>query len=158
MAISDVSTGIYSEQGLDIKKLQDYVANGGEANLFKDYKDGVKMISNEELLTLDVDILIPAATENQITEAIADRVKASVIVEGANGPTTIEADRILTRNGVTIVPDILANAGGVVVSYFEWVQNIQSLMWDIEEINRAQEKIMIRAFNSFLDTAQEKDV
>ena len=158
VAISDVSTGLYNEQGLDVIKLKEFTESGEKAKLFKDYKDGAKAISNEELLTLDVDILIPAATENQITEKIAANVKASVIVEGANGPTSIEADKILTQNGVTIVPDILANAGGVIVSYFEWVQNIQSLMWDIEEINRAQEKIMIRAFNSVWDTAQEKDV
>lgn len=159
VAISDVSCGLYNDQGLDVEGISKYAANGGKAQLFKDYKvNGVKHISNDELLTADVDILIPAATENQITEELAKDIKASVIVEGANGPTTIEADKILTKNGVTIVPDILANAGGVVVSYFEWVQNIQSVMWDIEEINRAQEKIMIRAFNSVWDCAQKKDV
>ena len=141
VAISDVSGGLYCEQGLDIEKLAIYAADGGKARLFKDYEEnGVKHISNLELLTADVDILIPAATENQITEEIAKDVKATVIVEGANGPTTVEADKILYKNGVTVVPDILANAGGVVVSYFEWVQNIQSLMWDIEEINRAQKR------------------
>ena len=154
VAISDVSGGLYCENGLDIDKLADYATNGGKAKLFKDYKqDGVKHITNKELLTSVVDILIPAATENQITEEIAREVKATAVVEGANGPTTIEADKILYKNGVTVVPDILANAGGVVVSYFEWVQNIQSLMWDLEEINRAQEKIMIRAFNSVWDKA-----
>ena len=159
VAISDVSGGLYCKTGLDIEELAEYAANGGRARLFKDYdKNGVKHISNKELLTADVDILIPAATENQITEEIAKDVKASVIVEGANGPTTMEADKILYKNGVTLVPDILANAGGVVVSYFEWVQNIQSLMWDIEEINRAQEKIMIRAFNSVWDRAQSLKV
>ena len=159
VAISDVSGGLYCEQGLDIEKLAIYAADGCKARLFKDYEEnGVKHISNLELLTADVDILIPAATENQITEEIAKDVKATVIVEGANGPTTVEADKILYKNGITVVPDILANAGGVVVSYFEWVQNIQSLMWDIEEINRAQEKIMIRAFNSVWDSAQSLKV
>jgi glutamate dehydrogenase (NAD(P)+) len=159
VAISDVSAGLYNDQGLDIEKIAKYAENGGTARLFKDYKEnGVKHISNKELLTADVDILIPAATENQITEEIAKSIRASVIVEGANGPTTIEADKILNEKGVTVVPDILANAGGVVVSYFEWVQNIQSLMWDIEEINRAQEKIMIRAFNSVWDRAREMDI
>ena len=159
VAISDVSGGLYCETGIDVEKLAEYAADGGRARLFKDYdENGVKHISNKELLTADVDILIPAATENQITEEIAKDVKASVIVEGANGPTTMEADKILYKNGVTVVPDILANAGGVVVSYFEWVQNIQSLMWDIEEINRAQEKIMIRAFNSVWDRAQSLKV
>jgi glutamate dehydrogenase (NAD(P)+) len=159
VAISDVSGSLYNDQGLDVEKISDYAANGGKAKLFKDYEEnGVKHISNEELLTCEVDILIPAATENQITEEIAKDIKASVIVEGANGPTTIDADKVLEKKGVTVVPDILANAGGVVVSYFEWVQNIQSLMWDIEEINRAQEKIMIRAFNSVWDCAKERDV
>ena len=109
------------------------------------------------MLTCDVDVLIPAALENQITEEIAPKVKAQVIVEGANGPTTVAADKILERSGKKIVPDILANAGGVVVSYFEWVQNIQSLMWDEEEVNRALEKIMIRAFNEVWDKAREKE-
>lgn len=99
--------------------------------------------------------MIPAALENQINEEIAMSVKAKIIVEGANGPTTIEADEILERNGKIIVPDILANAGGVVVSYFEWVQNIQSLMWDEEEVNRTLEKIMIRAFNEVWDKKTE---
>ena len=101
--------------------------------------------------------MVPAAMENQITEKIAPNIKATVIVEGANGPTTVEADKILERNRKTVVPDILANAGGVVVSYFEWVQNIQSLMWDEEEVNRALEKIMIRAFNEVWDRKMEKN-
>ncbi len=148
VAVSDVSGGVYDPKGLSITELADYVADGGRAKLFKDYQGkGIKKITNEELFKLEVDILIPAATENQITEDIAGDVLAQVIVEGANGPTTPKADRILHGKGITVVPDILANAGGVIVSYFEWVQNIQSLMWDEEEINRAQEKIMIRGFN-----------
>lgn len=95
--------------------------------------------------------------ENQITAEIAPNIKASVIVEGANGTTSIEADVILEKAGKKVVPDILANAGGVIVSYFEWVQNIQSLMWDEEEVNRALEKIMIRAFNEVWDLAGQKD-
>ncbi len=159
VAISDVSGGLYCEKGLDVEKIAEYTINGGKARLFKDYDEkGITHITNEELLTIDSDILIPAATENQITSEIAGEIRATVIVEGANGPTTIEADEILQRKGVTVVPDILANAGGVVVSYFEWVQNIQSLMWDIEEINRAQEKIMIRAFNSVWDISNQKEL
>jgi glutamate dehydrogenase (NAD(P)+) len=159
VAVSDVSGGLYNDAGLDVEELMSYVADGGRAKLLKDYDcTGVKKITNEELLELDVDILIPAATENQITEDNASRIRASVIIEGANGPTTLEADSILAHKGVTVVPDILANAGGVIVSYFEWVQNIQSLMWDEEEIHRAQEKIMIRAFNSVWNCAKEKDV
>lgn len=159
VAVSDVSTGLYNEDGFIAEELIEYVADGGRARLFKDYKNKkAKMITNEELLELEVDILIPAATENQITEDIANKIRAGIIVEGANGPTTIEADKILQSKGITVVPDILSNAGGVIVSYFEWVQNIQSLMWDEEEINRAQEKIMIRAFNAVWNCARDKDV
>jgi glutamate dehydrogenase/leucine dehydrogenase len=159
VAVSDVSGGLYCETGLDIEKLMAYSANGGRGRLFKDYKDSnVTKLTNEELLALNVEILIPAATENQITEEIAASIQAEVIIEGANGPTTFEADKILAKKGVTVVPDILANAGGVIVSYFEWVQNIQSLMWDEEEINRALEKIMIRAFNSVWDCSKDQSV
>lgn len=157
VAVSDVSGGVYCKDGLNMDKIFEYLSNSG-SNQLKDYNaSGIIHISNEELLTADVDILIPAALENQINESIAPNVKASIIVEGANGPTTVEADKILERNGKVIVPDILANAGGVVVSYFEWVQNIQSLMWDEEEVNRTLEKIMIRAFNEVWDKKKEKD-
>ncbi len=151
VAVSDVSGGIYCNAGLNIDEVFDFLTKN-QGKLLKDYKaDGVTHITNEELLICDVDVLIPAALENQITEENAAQIKAKVIVEGANGPTSVEADSILERNGIVVVPDILANAGGVVVSYFEWVQNIQSLMWDKEEINRMLEKIMIRAFNETWD-------
>lgn len=151
VAVSDVSGGIYCRAGLNIDEVFDFLTKN-QGKLLKDYKaDGVTHITNEELLICDVDVLIPAALENQITEKNAAQIKAKVIVEGANGPTSVEADSILERNGIVVVPDILANAGGVVVSYFEWVQNIQSLMWDKEEINRMLEKIMIRAFNETWD-------
>jgi glutamate dehydrogenase/leucine dehydrogenase len=156
VAVSDVSGGIYDPKGLNIPVIKEYLATPG--NYLKDYDEpGITHITNQELLTLDCEVLIPAALENQVTEEIAPKVKATIIVEGANGPTTVEADRILERNGKTIVPDILANAGGVVVSYFEWVQNIQSLMWDEEEVNKNLEKIMIRAFNEVWDKKQEKN-
>jgi glutamate dehydrogenase (NAD(P)+) len=159
VAVSDVSCGLYCENGLDIESLRTYAEDGGRARLFKDYEGkGVSKITNAELVALNVDILIPAATENQITEENAGYVRAEIIIEGANGPTTFEADKILQKKGITVVPDILANAGGVIVSYFEWVQNIQSLMWDEEEINRALEKIMIRAFNSVWDCSMSKSV
>ena len=126
--------------------------------MLKDYSiPGITHITNDELLTAECDVLVPAALENQITDKIAPNIKASVIVEGANGPTTVEADIILEKNGKIIVPDILTNAGGVVVSYFEWVQNIQSLMWDEEEVNRTLKKIMIRAFNEVWDKKKEKN-
>ena len=157
IAVSDVSGGVYCKTGLNVDDILNFLSqNNGK--LLKDFNaPGVTHITNEEVLTAEVDVLIPAALENQITEKIAPNIKAGIIVEGANGPTTVEADKILERNGKKVVPDILANAGGVVVSYFEWVQNIQSLMWDEEEVNRALEKIMIRAFNEVWDKTKEKE-
>ena len=145
VAVSDVSGGIYLKTGLDIAAILEFLQPG---KTLADYRaPGVEHITNEELLKVDCDVLVPAALENQITEDVAKGVKARFIVEGANGPTTVEADAVLEKKGIKVVPDILANAGGVVVSYFEWVQNIQSLTWDEEEVNRTLEKIMIRAFN-----------
>lgn len=159
VSVSDVSCALYDPQGLDIDEIYTFVNEGDRRRLLSEYsKKGVTQISNDDMFKLEADIIVPAALENQITEENAKDIKASLIVEGANGPVTREADAILEKNGVVIVPDILSNAGGVVVSYFEWVQNIQSVMWDLEEINRAQEKIMIRAFNSVWDAAQEKDI
>ncbi|MCG8310184.1 MAG: Glu/Leu/Phe/Val dehydrogenase, partial [Cytophagales bacterium] len=133
IAVSDVSGGVYCENGLDVDDITEFISQNSGKYL-KDYKaNGVEHITNDDLLTCDADVLIPAALENQITKDTALEVKANVIVEGANGPTTGEADRILEKSGKVIVPDILANAGGVIVSYFEWVQNIQSLTWDEEE-------------------------
>jgi len=158
VAVSDVSGGLYKDTGLNIDAIVDFLESN-RGKLLKDYNaeaEGAKRITNKELLTCDAYVLVPAALENQINEEIAKDVKARIIVEGANGPTTVEADKILEGKGVKIVPDILANAGGVVVSYFEWVQNIQSLTWDEEEVNRTLEKIMIRAFNEVWDKANEK--
>ncbi len=153
IAVSDVSGGVLNEKGLDIKAIVKYIS-AGPNNLLKDYsKEGVKHITNEELLACDAQVLIPAALENQINERIANEIKANIIVEAANGPTTVEGDKILEARGIKVIPDILANAGGVVVSYFEWVQNIQSLTWDEEEVNRTLEKIMIRAFNEVWERA-----
>ncbi|MDR3552445.1 MAG: glutamate dehydrogenase, partial [Clostridia bacterium] len=147
IAVSDVSGGLYRKDGLDIDAVADYLSEG-PGKLLKDYEGSdTKHITNEELLTCDCEILVPAAMENQINSSNVDKIRAKIIVEAANGPTTVEADKILNARGVCIVPDILANSGGVVVSYFEWVQNIQSLTWDEEEVNRTLEKIMIRAFN-----------
>jgi glutamate dehydrogenase (NAD(P)+) len=147
VAVSDVSGGVCREDGLDVGDILAFLS-GNHGKYLKDYDaPGVAHITNEELLAADVDVLIPAALENQISRDIAERVRAQYVVEGANGPTTVEADRVLEARGVKVVPDILANAGGVVVSYFEWVQNIQSLTWDEDEINRTLEKIMIRSFN-----------
>ena len=151
IAVSDVSGGLYKRSGLNIPEILSYLQEKPN-NLLIDFKgDGAKHITNEVLLTTETDILIPAAMENQITLDIAPQVKAKLVIEAANGPTTNEADEILGRNGITVVPDILVNAGGVVVSYFEWIQNIQALTWDEDEVNRTLEKIMIRAFNEVWD-------
>jgi glutamate dehydrogenase (NAD(P)+) len=116
---------------------------------------GVNKITNNELLTCDCEVLIPCAMENQLTDANAGDVKAKLIVEGANGPTSFAADAIFEKRGIPVIPDILANAGGVVVSYFEWVQNIQSLTWDLDRVNETLVKIMIKAFGNIL-AIQEK--
>jgi len=157
IAVSDVSGGVFRESGLDIPDIIRFLAKRG--NLLKDYdQPGVTRITNQELLALPTDVLIPAAMENQINEDNAAEVKAKLIIEGANGPTTVEADKILNEKGIIVVPDILANAGGVIVSYFEWVQNIQSLMWDEDEINKAQAKIMCKAIEAVYENYREKNV
>jgi glutamate dehydrogenase (NAD(P)+) len=155
VAVSDVSGSIYRESGLNIPEIQEFL--GAAPNrLLRDYTaEGITRLTNEELLTLNVDVLVPAALENQITAAVAEKLRARVIVEGANGPTTADADEILEKKGVCVVPDILANAGGVVVSYFEWVQNIQSLTWDEDEIGRMLERIMARAFNEVWEASRQ---
>lgn len=146
VAVSDYSGGIYKESGLDIQAVSDYLS-GNPGKMLDSYNaDGIVHISNEELLTIDADVLIPAALENTITGDIAQKVRAQIIIEAANGPTTPEADKILDSRGIVVVPDILSNAGGVVVSYFEWVQNIQNLMWDKDEVNITLEKLMVKAF------------
>lgn len=156
VAVSDVNTGFYCENGLDINALLKYAAAN---RALKGYTSkGVKEITNAELLALPVDILIPAAIENQITAENAAAVKAKVIIEGANGPTTVEADKILENKNIIVVPDILANAGGVVVSYFEWVQNLQSLFWDEHEINSLLKKIILRAFEEVWVIADSKKI
>lgn len=145
VGVSDVSGGVYCEQGLNISEINEHIKN---KKLLKDYNaKGVLHISNEELLVSNCDILIPAALENQITEEVAKNVKAKLIIEAANGPTTIEADKILNERKIVVLPDILANAGGVVVSYCEWVQNLQSLTWDINDINDTLAKVMKNALS-----------
>jgi glutamate dehydrogenase (NADP+) len=156
VALSDSKGGIYREQGFDVpsvihvknnsKELQAVYCEGSACQLVE-----AAVISNEALLELDVDILIPAALENQITAENAPRVKASVIVELANGPTTFEADEILHKNGTLVMPDILANAGGVTVSYFEWVQNKSGYYWTLDKVHSALKEIMVREFNYVYD-------
>jgi glutamate dehydrogenase (NAD(P)+) len=155
VAISDVSGGYAAPSGIDIPKAIEHTKRHPQ-RLLEGFP-GLSKISNEELLTLDVDVLVPAALEGQITAANAKSVRAKVIVEGANGPVTGEADRILTDRGVTIVPDILANAGGVVVSYFEWVQSRAGFYWELDEVERRLEIYMRRAMELVLSTAKTYD-
>ena len=155
IAVSDVSGGLYKEAGLDIPNIIRYL--GTKGHLLKNYKQNdVTHITNQELLALKTDILIPAAIENQINKDNAANVKARLIVEAANGPTTVDADKILNKKKIVVVPDILANAGGVIVSYFEWVQNIQSIMWDEDEVYQALNRIMCKAIETVYETHREK--
>ena len=154
IAANDSTSSVYSESGLDPVDLKAYK----DANKsFAGYR-GVDTVTPEELLELPCDILIPAALEGQITAANAGNIKARIIAEAANGPTTPEADLVLMDNGVLVVPDILANAGGVVVSYFEWVQDLQRYFWDENEINSKMESIMVRSFNTVMDIAEKENV
>ena len=141
--ISDVKGGIWNPGGLDIRQLETHVAEAGTVVGFP----GAESISNADLITQPCDILIPAAVGSQITADNADRVRAVLVAEGANGPTTPEADAILRERGVTVIPDVLANAGGVVVSYFEWVQGLQYYFWRESEITSRLQEVMTRAFN-----------
>jgi glutamate dehydrogenase/leucine dehydrogenase len=142
IAVSDSKGGIYNGDGLNPGSVSKHKEETGSVVGYKDADE----ITNEELLALDCDILIPAALENQITVENAPTVKAKIVAEAANGPTTPSADDILYENGIFVIPDILCNAGGVTVSYFEWVQNIQSLFWTLEEVNDQLAKIMRRSF------------
>ncbi len=158
VAVSDVSGAIYCPGGLDIPDITAYLSDNAN-NLLKDYeRDNVVHITNKALLELDVSLLVPAALENQINCENADRIKAKIIVEAANGPTTADADRILNQKKVAVVPDILANAGGVVVSYFEWVQNIQSVSWTEKIVNEKLKDIMDRSFEAVWDLAVQRKV
>jgi len=151
VAVSDVSGGYYHPRGLDLTAMLRHVRAGRS---LQDYhQPGLEHISNAELLELPCEILVPAALENQITGANAGNIKARIVVEGANGPTTPRADEILYDNGIFVVPDILANAGGVTVSYFEWVQGLQEFFWSEEEINERLERILVRSFNNVLELA-----
>ena len=141
--ISDVKGGIWNPHGIDIRQLEAHIAEAGGVGGFP----GADPVSNAELLETGCDILIPAAIGGQIREDNADRIKATIVAEGANGPTTPEADVILRDRGITVIPDIVANAGGVVVSYFEWVQGLQYYFWRESEIVSRLQEVMTRAFN-----------
>ncbi|MFN3477181.1 MAG: Glu/Leu/Phe/Val family dehydrogenase, partial [Candidatus Methylomirabilales bacterium] len=145
----------YNAKGLDLPKLLKHTKE--EKAPLSAFKDGDR-ISNEELFALPCDILIPAAIGGQITEKNADRIRAKILAEGANGPTTPEADKILLQKGVFLIPDILANAGGVTVSYFEWVQDLQFYFWKEQEIHQRLQELMTSAFQRVLAFAKERGV
>lgn len=154
IAVSDSRGGVYNEKGLDITKLKEYKKEQGSVQgLF-----GTKDISNEELLELETDILVLAALENQITEKNAQKIKAKLILEIANGPVSKEADQILEQKNILISPDILTNAGGVVVSYFEWLQNMQAEKWTEEKVFEKLEKLMTTAFDQVWKISQQYNV
>mgnify|MGYP001500499688 CR=1 FL=1 len=154
VGISDISGAYHNPDGIDMAKANECIIKNKTLKGF----EGGKKIPAEDLLTLDCDVLVPAALENQITADNAGKIKAKIIVEGANGPTTPDADEILSKNGVMIVPDILANAGGVTVSYFEWVQNKQSYYWPENEVNEKLERIMVESFDSVWNVGLEYKV
>jgi glutamate dehydrogenase (NAD(P)+) len=154
VAISDAHGGLYNGNGLDIPSLDGY----REDRMPLSESKAGDVISNDELLALPVDFLVPAALENQLTGENAGDVRAKFVIEGANGPTTPEADEIFKESNVTVVPDILANSGGVIVSYFEWVQDLQFYFWDEVEVNEKLHKVMTRAYAAVSATAQEHKI
>jgi glutamate dehydrogenase (NAD(P)+) len=154
VAVSDSSGGIFRGDGLDIALAIRYKRETGSLAGFP----GAEPVSNADLLELPCDILAPCALESQITRENAGRIRARMVAEGANGPTTTDADEILFRRGVMVLPDILANAGGVTVSYFEWVQDLQFFFWEEAEINAKLEKIMKRSFKAVLDVSREEEI
>ncbi len=154
VAVSDVGGGYYNKKGIDIDQAIEWMQKHRTL-------EGSKLgdpITNEELLELDVDVLVPAAKEDQITGQNASKIRAKIIVEGANGPTTAAADPILDEKGTLVVPDILANSGGVTVSYFEWVQDRQGYFWTLDRVNRRLERLMHDAFNNVFQTAEKYKV
>lgn len=154
VAVADHTGGVARADGLDIAALISWVAEHGGVSGFS----GGEAFDNADIIGWKADVLIPAALEDAIHEGNAANVQAGIIVEGANGPTTPEADRILNERGILIVPDILANAGGVTVSYFEWVQNIQEFQWDEERVNQELDKKMVRAYRAVREVATERDL
>ena len=154
VAISDSSGGVYNANGLDVAAAFAHKQGGGSLSELK----GGDAMTNEELLTVDCDVLAPCALEQVITELNADRVRARIVVEGANGPVTPTADEVLESNGVLILPDVLANAGGVVVSYFEWVQGLQEYFWKEDEVNARLNEIVTRAFEETWATREERSI
>lgn len=154
VAVSDVSGGYYNKKGIDVKAAMAYV----EKNKTLDGWKGGEPISQVELLQIECDVLVPAAKEDQITPQVAKKIKAKIITEGANGPTTAMADPILQEKGILVIPDILANSGGVTVSYFEWVQDRVGYFWSLQRVNRRLDRMMRTAFDSVYSTAEKHKV
>jgi glutamate dehydrogenase (NAD(P)+) len=154
VAVSDSQGGIYSDKGLNLDAVMNHKIETGSVVDFP----GTKKVTNEELLELTVDVLVPAALENVITEKNAGKIKAKILAEAANGPTTPDADHILVKNNVFVIPDFLCNAGGVTVSYFEWVQGNQGYWWTEEEVNTKLDKVMTGAFKALAETAAKEKV
>ncbi|MFC6771083.1 Glu/Leu/Phe/Val dehydrogenase, partial [Halorubrum pallidum] len=153
VAVSDSSGGVYDSDGFDPSDVKAHKADTGSVSGYGD----TEAITNDELLTLDVDVLVPAALENAIDESLAREVDAHLIVEAANGPLTPDADDVLTDSGIHVIPDILANAGGVTVSYFEWVQNRQRFSWTEERVNEELERVIVEAFDDLVDAYESND-
>jgi glutamate dehydrogenase (NAD(P)+) len=154
IAVSDSSGGIHSPDGLELQRVVDWKAEHGTVVGFP----GARAVTNEDLLEIECDVLIPAALENQITQANAERIRAKIVAEAANGPTTPEADAILQRQGTFIIPDILCNAGGVTVSYFEWVQDLNRDHWSANLVNAKLHEVMTRAFAQVIEMAEREQV
>ncbi len=151
VAIGDITGSYYNPEGINVKEAFDYVTTHKDLKGF----NGGKIISNDELLALNVEILIPAALERSITEKNADKVRAKLVIEAANNPITPEADEILRKKGISIIPDFLTNSGGVVVSYFEWVQGLYSYFWDLEDVRKALAKVMKSSFADIIKTMEQ---
>lgn len=156
IAIADSEGGIYSEKGLNVDKVIDWKKKG---NYLKDFQSsGIKRITNDELFTIKCDIFIPAATENQIYSGNADEIECKIVLEGADSPTTSKADAILNEKGIIVIPDILANSGGLCVSYFEYVQDIRAYFWNLERVNREMRRILMEAFERMYNFSQENAI
>jgi glutamate dehydrogenase (NAD(P)+) len=154
VGIADITGAVYNPSGLDVDGVLAYLK---EHKTLEDYPEA-EHVTTAELLELDCEILMPAATENQITSLNADRIKCRILAEGANGPTTAEADDILREKNVFVIPDILANAGGVTVSYFEWVQDRMGFFWNEQTVNARLHEIMVSSFNDVVNMAEKYNV
>ncbi|TFG23735.1 MAG: Glu/Leu/Phe/Val dehydrogenase [Promethearchaeota archaeon] len=159
IAIADTSICIHSTNGINVKELIEWKNETNDYRELKKYqKDNLEKIPNTEIFKIKCDILIPAATENQITKENADNINCKIILEGANGPTTPDADEILNKKGIIVVPDILANSGGVLVSYFEYIQDINAYFWDLERINKELKGVLLKTFEEVYNLSQERKV